>query len=122
MLIRERNWLNCESAECTPVFAMQHVKWALMTAYKVNNAVFRRIGDERLLVPVEGRLADMQNVFTLNESSAFIWEQIQAGMDSTAICEQMVRHYDIPAEQAKKDYESFITTLLAEGLITEESS
>ena len=88
-----------------------------MTIYHTQDAVLRHIGDERLLVPIKGRLADMQSVFTLNESSAFIWEKIQDGQDSDSIQRDLVERYGIPAEQAAVDCQELISTLLNEGLI-----
>ena len=38
--------------------------------------VTRKTGNEYVLVPVANNIADMNSVYTLNETGAFIWELI----------------------------------------------
>ncbi|HOB85039.1 MAG TPA: PqqD family protein, partial [Bacteroidales bacterium] len=38
--------------------------------------VTRKTGDECVLIPVTNNIADMNSVYTLNETGAFIWELI----------------------------------------------
>jgi hypothetical protein len=38
--------------------------------------VTRKTGSEYVLVPVANNIADMNSVYTLNETGAFIWEHI----------------------------------------------
>jgi hypothetical protein len=90
-----------------------------MTTYLVQDAVLRKVGDERLLVPIKGSLADMQCLFSLNDSSEFIWEHLQAGQPLDTIVHNMIEHYGIPYDRAQSDCEHFIQRLLAEGLLLE---
>jgi len=38
--------------------------------------VTRKTGNEYVLVPIANNIADMNSVYTLNETGAFLWEQI----------------------------------------------
>ena len=89
-----------------------------MTTYKTQDAVLRKIGDERLLVPIKGRLAEMAHVFVLNESSSFLWEKLEAGLSTEDIYIDMANRYRISKEQAEKDSQLMLTTLIKDGLIS----
>ena len=41
--------------------------------------VFRRIGDETILVPIKNNVGDMGAIYNLNELGAFIWEHPDIG-------------------------------------------
>ena len=55
--------------------------WNVMTGLKSilsqsPSIVTRKTGNEYVLVPITNNIADMNSVYTLNETGAFIWEQI----------------------------------------------
>jgi methyltransferase-like protein len=70
--------------------------------------VTRKTGDEYVLVPIANNIADMNSVYTLNETGAFIWEQIDGEKTLGAIIEAMTDEYDIDHLTAKSDVFSFI--------------
>jgi hypothetical protein len=43
---------------------------------KSENTVFRKIGDEYILVPIAASVADVESIFNLNETGAAIWDKI----------------------------------------------
>ncbi|MGZ6248231.1 MAG: PqqD family protein, partial [Syntrophales bacterium] len=43
---------------------------------KSQNTVFRKIGDEYILVPIAASVADVESIFNLNETGAAIWDRI----------------------------------------------
>ena len=49
------------------------------------NIVTRKTGNEYILVPVANNIADMNSVYTLNESGAFIWELIDGKRNAEEI-------------------------------------
>ncbi len=75
------------------------------------NIVTRKTGNEYVLVPVANNIADMNSVYTLNETGAFIWELI----DGTKNIEEIIRHvtkeYDIDPGSASEDVFSFINNM-----------
>ena len=57
--------------------------------------VTRKTGSEYVLVPVSNNIAEMDSVYTLNETGAFIWEQIDGKRTIKELIEAMINEYDI---------------------------
>jgi hypothetical protein len=70
--------------------------------------VTRKTGNEYVLVPIANNIADMNSVFTLNETGAFIWEQIDGKKNVEEIIRAVTEEYDIDNENASKDVFLFI--------------
>jgi hypothetical protein len=70
--------------------------------------VTRKTGNEYVLVPITNNIADMNSVYTLNESGAFIWELIDGNKTVEELITAMIEEYDIDPETAKTDIFSFI--------------
>jgi hypothetical protein len=73
--------------------------------------VTRKTGDEYVLIPVANNIADMNSVYTLNESGAFIWELIDGKRNVEMIINTLTEEYDIDYESASKDVFSFINNM-----------
>jgi hypothetical protein len=72
------------------------------------SVVTRKTGNEYVLVPVTDNIADMDSVYTLNETGAFIWEQIDGKKSLELIIDAMTEEYDIDKESATEDVLQFI--------------
>jgi len=70
--------------------------------------VTRKTGNEYVLVPVANNIADMNSVYTLNETGAFIWEQIDGKKSVKDLIEILIVEYQIDRETATEDVLSFI--------------
>ena len=57
--------------------------------------VTRKTGNEYVLVPVANNIADMNSVYTLNETGAFIWEHIDGQRSVKDLIETLVKEYEI---------------------------
>lgn len=75
------------------------------------NIVTRKTGNEYVLVPVTSNIADMNRVFTLNETGAFIWEKIDGEKNLKEIIEALIKEYDISEEKAQSDVMEFVENL-----------
>ncbi len=84
---------------------------------KKDNIVSRKIAGELFLVPVSGKLADMQRIFTLNPVAEYIWEEMDNKKDLNEICNGVVSSFEIERKQAESDVGEFITELLDADLI-----
>jgi len=73
--------------------------------------VTRKTGDEYVLIPVANNIADMNSVYTLNESGAFIWELIDGKRNVEMIINTLTEEYDIDFDSASKDVFSFINNM-----------
>jgi len=81
--------------------------------------VSRKIAGELFLVPVKGKLADMQQLYTLNPVAEFIWQELNTQKGLQAIREGIVEEFNVTKEVADADLQEFISELLEAGLIKE---
>jgi methyltransferase-like protein len=81
------------------------------------SVVTRKTGNEYVLVPVTNNIADMDSVYTLNETGAFIWEHIDGKRNIEEIIEILTAEYEIDRETAAADVLNFMDKM-NEYLIT----
>jgi hypothetical protein len=81
------------------------------------HVVTREIVGETILVPIQGKLADMQRIFTLNDVGAYIWSNLDGSKDLEAICQGLAIEFDVRREQAECDLNEFISELVEAELI-----
>ncbi|HUX97568.1 MAG TPA: PqqD family protein [Bacteroidales bacterium] len=72
------------------------------------SVVTRKTGNEYILVPIANNIADMNSVFTLNETGAYIWELIDGKRDLEEIIKELTKEYEIDEATAKEDVMSFV--------------
>jgi hypothetical protein len=88
--------------------------------YKKNkDIVTRKIADELFLVPIKGKIADMQRIFTLNPVGQYIWQEIDNGKGLDEIHKGIIERFDVENEQADSDIREFIAELIEADLIRE---
>jgi len=73
--------------------------------------VTRKTGNEYVLVPITNNIADMHSVYTLNETGAFIWEQINGKRSVEEIIALLTAEYEIDNKSAEADVFSFIENI-----------
>jgi len=78
------------------------------------NIVSRLIADEMILVPIRKNVGDLENIYTLNETAARIWELIDGERSMAEIHQQMVDEYEVDPQQAEQDLLEILESLLAE--------
>lgn len=83
------------------------------------SVVTRKTGNEYVLVPVANNIADMNSVYTLNETGAFIWEQINGKRNVEEIISILTEEYDIDNNTASEDVFSFIENMSKYLIISE---
>lgn len=79
--------------------------------------VTRDIVGETILVPIRGKLADMQRIFTLNGVGAYIWSNLDGERSLGDICECLQSEFEVESDQAKSDMSDFISELVEADLI-----
>lgn len=90
--------------------------WNIMTGLKSiisqsASIVTRKTGNEYVLVPITNNIADMNSVYTLNETGAFIWEKIDGKRSVEDIISALSDEYDIDQQTAESDVFSFIENM-----------
>jgi hypothetical protein len=73
--------------------------------------VTRKTGNEYILVPITNNIADMNSVYTLNDTGAFIWDQIDGEKTLEEIIAALTVEYDIDSTNAEKDVFTFIDNM-----------
>lgn len=77
----------------------------------------REIAGEVILVPVRGKLAQLQQIFALNPVGAFIWRQIDGRRDLRDIHRGMVDRFEVSDDAAEHDLFDYLGTLEDADLI-----
>lgn len=75
------------------------------------SVVTRKTGNEYVLVPITNNIADMNSVYTLNETGAFIWEHIDGKRSIEDIIGALTAEYDINFKNAETDVLSFVENM-----------
>jgi hypothetical protein len=84
--------------------------------------VSRKIAGELFLVPVKGKLADMEKIFTLTTVAEYIWDRLDGQRSLDDIRNDVVARFDVGEEQADSDIREFIAELVEAGLIRAEKT
>lgn len=83
---------------------------------RASDVVQRNVAGEAFLVPVRGRLADLRELFVLNEVGSWIWERLDGRTSQEAITESLAAEFEVEAVQARLDLEEFLEQLVSAGL------
>ena len=73
--------------------------------------VVRAVGNELILVPLISSVVQMNELFTMNETAKFIWENLKENTTVAELEELMTDAFDVNTDTAKKDIEAFIRKL-----------
>jgi hypothetical protein len=75
--------------------------------------VTREVGNELIVVPLSANVAQMNELFTLNETAKVIWENLNEGTDMSTLIQTITDTFDIDRHTAEKDIAVFLQTLEA---------
>ena len=90
---------------------------AVATFKMQGKVVLRRIGEDRLLVPVSGGVARENCVFPVNETGEFIWKSLAQGETLDATAQALAAEFAVAPDAALADCREFAVRLAAEGLL-----
>ena len=77
----------------------------------------RQIAGETIIVPIRGKLADMQNIFAVNAVAGFIWERMDGQNTVDQLARAVAGHFEVHEDQARVDVLEFVNELSGAGLI-----
>ena len=75
------------------------------------DVVAREILGEMILVPIRQDVGDMESIFTLNETAAYIWSQLDGKRTLGEIRDLVASEYQVSAEQAQADLIDLVSQL-----------
>lgn len=73
--------------------------------------VTREVGNELIVVPLSANVAQMNELFTLNETAKVIWENLNEGINMSTLIQTITDTFDIDKYTAEKDVELFLLRL-----------
>lgn len=83
------------------------------------SVITRKTGDEYVLVPLTDNIADMNSIFTLNETAGFLWENLDGKRTIEDLVELLVSEYEISRNDGELDVFEFIKDLRKYLIIVE---
>lgn len=80
--------------------------------------ILRQMGTEFVIVDPSQDVVDMSKVFTLNETAAFLWKELES-LDFTQeiVAKVLTEHYNVEYEQALTDANILIEQFVKEELL-----
>jgi Coenzyme PQQ synthesis protein D (PqqD) len=81
------------------------------------NVVSRVVADEAIVVPIRRGAADMDSIYTFNETGTTLWGMIEANRTASELATHLQSEYGLSEEEAAADTERFIADLTEAGLI-----
>ncbi len=82
-----------------------------------DSLVTRDIAGEKIIVPVRGRVGDLNSIYTLNSVANEIWTLLDGTRTLGQILRQLEDEYDVPWTVLAEDVERVLDELSSEGLI-----
>ncbi len=79
--------------------------------------ILKEVCGEYLIVPIGEASIDFKSVIKLNETGAFLWEQLAKGADEKGLLDALLKEYDVPADIAQSDISAFLLHLTDAGVV-----
>lgn len=86
---------------------------------KRDEVVSREIAGETILVPIRGKLVDMERIFSVNPVGAHVWQQLDGRRSLAEIRDSVLDTFDVEKDQADVDIQEFVAELTEAELIVE---
>lgn len=79
--------------------------------------VLRQIGDDYIIVPVGQAALSFNGMITVNETGAFLWEQLVKGTSKEGLLETLMETYEVTQEEAERDIDEFLDVLYKNNIL-----
>ena len=79
--------------------------------------VLRQIGDDYIIVPVGKSVLSFNGMITVNETGAFLWEQLVEGTNKEELLRTMLETYEVTQEEAERDIDEFLDVLYKNNIL-----
>ena len=84
--------------------------------------VFRKIGNETILVPVKAGVSELDSLFTFNEVGTVIWKGVESRFSVREIVSAVQAEFEIEPDAAQGDVFEFLEVLVERNLIQRPDS
>ena len=82
--------------------------------------VVRKIANQYMAVPVGTRAKELHGMIGLNETAAFLWEQLKEARTEEELVQALLIEYEVEEEQAICSVKRFHELLKQEGVLADE--
>ncbi|MBP5711417.1 MAG: PqqD family protein [Prevotella sp.] len=82
--------------------------------------ILQELGETIVAVIKDNETQQVVHAYKMNETGAFIINQINAGLDETTIVKRMFEEFDVSADLAEEEVHEFIDMLKNKGIIAAE--
>jgi hypothetical protein len=79
--------------------------------------VSREVAGETIVVPICRGVGDLDSVYTFNPVGKSLWQLLEQGRTAEELASWIASNFDVTAEQAASDVQSYLTELQEVGLI-----
>jgi len=79
--------------------------------------VSREVAGETIVVPICRGVGDLDSVYTFNSIGKSLWHLLEQGRTTEELVDWVATHFEVSAEQASRDVQSYLAELLEIGLI-----
>ena len=79
--------------------------------------MLRKVAEKNIVVPIGQASIDFNGIINLNDTGAFLWEQLARGCSYDELVTALLSEYDVSEEIAKKDIDAFLKTARDAGVI-----
>jgi hypothetical protein len=90
-----------------------------MALKATSDVIYREVAGEAFLVPIRGRLADIRELIVLNEVGRWLWVRLDGTQSIDQLVEGLTAEFDVSAEQARRETETFLAELAGAGFAEE---
>lgn len=87
-----------------------------------DSLVTRDLAGEKIIVPVRGKVGDLNNIFTLNAVANDIWALLDGKRTVADIVEKLEQEYEVDRSTLANDVCRVLDELSSEGLVRGKSS
>jgi len=81
--------------------------------------VFRKVGEECVLVPIRQGAGDLESIYTLNKTAARIWEMLDGTTKGIDIRNRITEEFDVTPQEAEEDLVHYLQELASIHAIVE---
>ena len=79
--------------------------------------LLRNVAGEYVVVPTGNSMVDFKAMISLNETGAFLWEQLLADKSEQQLLDALLSEYDVDEKTASEDIKEFVELLKEKNLL-----
>ncbi len=79
--------------------------------------ILKNIAGDYIVVPAGKNIVDFKIMLTMNETGAWIWEQLENGINFDELINKFAETFDVEQNCANKDVKDFISQLEMQNLL-----